>query len=165
MERRLLAPRGPCRGQGCRALEPRGLRQAGTVRKSPLSLRVHWNAEGRERPNGEWVRIRNHDPRRRVPLRGWRVRDPGLLGSKLKSGYRFPRRAFIPAGGSIRVRVGRGRNRNGVVYHWGLTHPLFQNATYGREQIGDGAYLFDPDDELRAYHQYPCRRPCPKRLL
>jgi hypothetical protein len=50
------------------------------------------------------------------------------------------------------VHVGRGHNRSGVFY-WGLRNQIFQN-------IGDGAYLFDPHGDLRQYMVYPCAVAC-----
>ena len=41
---------------------------------------------------------------------------------------------------------------------------LFENASNDKKQAGDGAYLFDPDGELRAYAQYPCRLSCVEPL-
>ena len=41
--------------------------------------------------------------------------------------------------------------------HWGLSDPPFENATTDRKRAGDGAYLFDPDGDVRSFVQYPCR--------
>jgi len=73
--------------------------------------------------------------------------------------YTFGRQAVVPPGGSIRVRVGRGRDRANTFY-WGLPDPIFENATRGRRGMGDGGYLFDPHGDLRAWHIYPCRVGC-----
>jgi endonuclease YncB( thermonuclease family) len=126
----------------------------GPRQSSPLTVRVKWDAGGSDgrHPNGEWIRIRNHDPVRAVGLRGWWVRDSALRR------YRFPRGAVIPPRRSIRVRVGRGRNRPRA-FHWGLSAPIFENAKR-RHGIGDGAYLFDRHGDLRAWRMYPCRAGC-----
>ena len=72
--------------------------------------------------------------------------------------YTFGHGAVIPAGGSIQVRVGPGRNGRRT-FHWGLGDPIFENAKR-RRGIGDGAYLFDRHGDLRAWRMYPCRVDC-----
>jgi endonuclease YncB( thermonuclease family) len=141
---------------------PEACGHPGPAKDAPLSMKVKWDGDGRDTPNSEWVRIKNAGAAP-VSLRGWRLRDPDLIGSKMKTGYRFPANASIPAGGSVTVHVGKGKNANGV-YYWGLGDTLFQNATNDKKQMGDGAYLYDPDDEVRAYVQYPCRTACSEPL-
>ena len=135
----------------------------GPSEDSPLSIKVKWNGGGHETANSEWVRITNEDPIKPVPLGGWRLRDASarIKGGVDKGAYKFifSRAAIIPPGGSIMVRIGKGRDGPGVFY-WGLGKPLFQNASGDRKQMGDGIYLFDPDLEMRAHLQYPCRIHC-----
>jgi hypothetical protein len=50
--------------------------------------------------------------------------------------------------------VGRGINTATTLY-WGLKRPAFENVRSDRG-IGDGAYLFDPQGDLRAWMIYPC---------
>ena len=131
-----------------------------------LSLKVKWDAEGTDSSrtnNGEWVRIHNNDVTTPVSLKGWSLRDSDLRGVKLRSGYQFPADTVIPAGGSITVHVGRGSNHDGI-YYWGESKVIFDNATNDKKQMGDGAYLFDPDSEMRAHVQYPCRVTCAEPL-
>jgi micrococcal nuclease len=127
--------------------------RSGPRQSSPLTVRVRWDARGDDgsHPNGEWIRIKNHDPVHEVGLGGWWVRDSALRR------YRFRRGAVIPPGRSIRVRVGPGRNRPRT-FHWGLPDPIFENAK--RHGIGDGGYLFDRNGDMRAWRMYPCRAGC-----
>ena len=131
----------------------------GPSQASILELKVKWDAPGQDgkNVNGEWVRIRNTDPVNDVPLRGWWLRDAFLRR------YTFPRGAVVPAGGSIRLRMGRGRS-GGDTYYWGQRDAVFENVKGGRRAIGDGAYLFDPDGDLRAWVMYPCRVACSEPL-
>ena len=128
-----------------------GACRRGPRQSSPLTMKVKWDARGSDgsNPNGEWMKIRNHDPVRAVGLRGWWVRDSALRR------YKFPRGAVIPPRRAIRVRIGGGRNRP-KTFHWGLPEPIFENAKR-RHGIGDGGYLFDRHGDLRAWRMYPCR--------
>jgi micrococcal nuclease len=131
-----------------------------------LRLKVKWDAEGtdsRKTANGEWVRIHNDDPANPVSLKGWSLRDSDLRGQKMRSGYQFPANAVIPAGGSITVHVGSGNDHDGIFY-WGENKVIFDNATNDKKQMGDGAYLFDDDSEMRGHLQYPCRATCAEPL-
>ena len=44
-------------------------------------------------------------------------------------------------------------HHSGDQFYWGLGFPTFQN-------IGDGAYVFDPRGDLRAYMIFPCVVAC-----
>jgi endonuclease YncB( thermonuclease family) len=131
-----------------------------------LSLKVKWDAEGTDSwktANGEWVRIHNNDPVNAVSLKGWTLRDSDLRGQKMHSGYRFPANAVVPADGSITVHVGSGSDSGDTLY-WGENKVIFDNASSDQKQMGDGAYLFDPDSEMHAHVQYPCRVTCSEPL-
>jgi hypothetical protein len=95
---------------------------------------------------GEWVKIENLDPVNAVPLGHWWVRDSGLRR------YTFPASAVLAPGGTITMWVGHGANTP-TDFHWRLDTPVFDN-------IGDGAYLFDPQGDLRLASVYPCRMFC-----
>jgi endonuclease YncB( thermonuclease family) len=125
----------------------------------PLKLWVNWDAEGDDAvdPEGEWIEIQNNNPVKDLPLNGWWVRDSDLRR------YRFPPTAHIPPLGSLRVHVGAGANTDSDLF-WGLSVPAFENATYGPRALGDGAYLFDPQGDLRAWMVYPCRYACTNPL-
>ncbi len=116
-----------------------------------LKLWVHWDADGNDnqRPDDEWVRIRNLDTQP-VSLGGWVLRDSSLAR------FWFPADTVVPPGGTITVQVGRG---NGSLLTWGLGGGIFNNVDPARG-VGDGAYLFDPAGNLRAWMVYPCRVDC-----
>lgn len=128
---------------------------SGPSQESPLSLKVKWDGPGTERPGmtREWVRITNTDTVNPVSLRGWWFRDSFLRR------YRFPASAVVPAGGSIKLFMGKGRS-SGNRFYWGQRTPVFENVIGGRRAMGDGGYLFDRDGDLRAWLQYPCRVGC-----
>ena len=121
----------------------------------PIQLKVKWDAAGTDprNPNGEFVRITNLDPLNPLPLGRWWLRDSFLRR------YTFRASTMVPAGGSIRLRVGKGRSDGSTIY-WGKRDPVFENVIGGRRAIGDGAYLFDPHGDLRAWQVYPCRIGC-----
>jgi micrococcal nuclease len=121
---------------------------AGPSAQADLAVRVNWDADGVDvaNPNGEWIRVVNRSDRD-VPLGGWWVRDSALRR------YTFPRWATVAAGDAVTVRVGRGRP-SGSVFHWGLGLPAFENPGGDGRSVGDGAYLFDPDGDLRASDMY-----------
>jgi endonuclease YncB( thermonuclease family) len=107
-----------------------------------LTLSVNWDADGNdgENLNGEYVRVRNPGSAP-VDLGGWWIRDSALRRAT------FPAGARVDPGASVLLRVGRG-NADGRTFYWGLAAPAFENS-------GDGAYLFDPQGDLRAHEIYP----------
>ena len=119
-----------------------------------LRLQVNWDAEGSdgENVNGEWIQVRNVGPAS-VSLDNWWVRDSALRR------FSFPSGTVVPAQSSIRVHVGNG-TADEDTFFWGQPDPVFENLTRGRRAIGDGAYLFDPQGDLRAWRMYPCRGRC-----
>ena len=120
-----------------------------------MRLLVNWDADGADDldPNGEWVRITNPDPVNALSLGGWWLRDTGLRR------LTFPSWAHVPPGSNITVYVGVGDDTENEFY-WGLRHALFGNVTRDERTVGDGAYLFDPQGDLRASQTYPCREGC-----
>ena len=121
----------------------------------PIKLTVHPNAAGDDTLNfnGEWARIENLGARP-LSLSGWWVRDPATRR------YHFPIGTAVPAGGKLTVHVGRGTGSASTLY-WGLRAPIFVNPTSDERAIGGGAYLFDPQGDLRAWQFYPCLvKPC-----
>ena len=151
-----LAEEAASRGIGIWSQDTCG---AGPAQSSRLRLKVKWNADDDDSRNinGEWVRISNPDPVNAVALGGWWFRDSHLRR------YTFPDGATVPAGGSIKLHVGRGTN-GPTTFYWGLAEAVFENPSDGAAQIGDGGYLFDPDGDLRAHAQYPCRVSCSEPL-
>jgi hypothetical protein len=126
---------------------------------SPLKLWVNWDADGNDttNPSGEWVKVRNLDPVNPVPLGGWYLRDSGLRR------FTFPAEAVIAPGATITLNVGSegaGLPPAGPLFSWGLSRPVFENASVGERVMGDGAYLFDPLGNVRALMVYPCAGIC-----
>ncbi|MFI1993610.1 lamin tail domain-containing protein [Actinoplanes sp. NPDC020271] len=107
------------------------------------TLTVRANPEG-----DEWARVGNAGSRA-VDLSGWWVRDSGLRR------YTFARGTVVPAGGRIYVHAGAGRDTATHKY-WGLPAPIFTDPGSG----SDGAYLFDPQGDLRRSFVYPCVARC-----
>jgi hypothetical protein len=128
---------------------------AGPSEGAPLQFWVNADADGPDEGNleDEWVRIKNLDPVNPLPLGGWWVRDSGLRR------YTFASGVSVPAGGELTVHVGPGVD-SATDLHWGLEAPIFDNPSRGDEVMGDGAYLFDPQGDLRAWMIYPCRYRC-----
>ena len=124
-----------------------------------LKLKVKWDAANADNGNvnGEFVRVTNSDPANAVSLAGWWVRDSALRR------YTFPAGTVVPAGGSIEARVGAGGS-GGSTFHWGEGRPVFENATGDSHGLGDGAYLFDPQGDLRYGQVYPCSVGCSEPL-
>jgi len=135
---------------------------AGPDADLPVALAVNWDADGSDdgNRNGEWVDIRNGGSR---PLRlgGWFFRDSSLRVSTKRRppGYEFPASAVVPAGGSVRLRMGCGADGPRVL-HWCQDDAVFENVTGGPRHVGDGGYLFDPQRDLRASFLYPCLLGC-----
>jgi hypothetical protein len=131
----------------------------GPSESAKLTVRAHWDAVGNDNQNvnGEWFKIINHGSTA-VSLAGWWVRDSATRDGN-KRGYTFPSGASVAAGGSVHVHVGRG-SRSGVHYYFGLSDPIFENVTGSPAYLGDGAYLFDKQGDLRAWHHYPCVYAC-----
>jgi hypothetical protein len=89
----------------------------------------------------------------------WMVRESALRTdhrptSPLRE-YTFPRGAVIPARKSVVVHVGRGRD-TAKRFYWNQVEPVFENATTTGTSDGDGAYLLDPQGDVRASMLYPC---------
>ena len=131
---RLFDPQG-CGAGPAPAVEPR--------------LRLRWDARGNDgaNVNGEWAEVANPSSGS-LAIGGWSFRDSSARR------FTFPRGTVIPAGGRIRVHVGRGTGSERR-FHWGLRGPAFENPTRGRRGMGDGGYLFDPRGNLRAAVIYP----------
>ena len=63
----------------------------------------------------------------------------------------------MPPGGEITVYDGRGDSTESEFY-WGLNYPAFENVTRDEKAMGDGAYLFDPQGDLRLRSSTPAAR-------
>jgi hypothetical protein len=71
----------------------------------------------------------------------------------------FPHGTVLAPRSTITVYVGHGIDRPASFY-WGLDVPIFQNAGDDGRNLGDGAYLFDPQGDLRRAMVYPCLVDC-----
>ena len=131
-----------------RLFDPQGCGRGPAADVEP-ALRLRWDARGDDgrNVNGEWAQIANPGPGP-LALGRWTVRDSSARR------FTFPRNTVIPAGGRVRVHVGRGA-REERRFHWGLPGPAFENPTGGRRGMGDGGYLFDPRGNVRAAVIYP----------
>jgi endonuclease YncB( thermonuclease family) len=135
--------------------------------------------------NHEYVRIENHSSSA-VPLNGWVLRDSSSFYYYFGDAKELPAAthvtigptASIPAHGAITVHSGHvpsgktdGWGTQDLNYYWGLNVSAFAQERLGitsftqalnpsyREHapvLGDGAYLYDTDRDLRAYMTYPC---------
>lgn len=123
----------------------------GPSRNATLRVTVKWNGD-------ETVTISNQGAKP-VSLADWWIRDSSYHG-KLARGYTFPAGTVIPAGGAIILHIGKGSNSNGH-YYWNLGENvrLFDNVTNAPTFMADGAYLFDPQGDLRAAQQYAPHAP------
>ena len=141
---------------------PRGC-GAGPAPNAVFNLKVKWDADGgpggvvdEQNINGEWVRITNTTTAP-VSIGNWWLRDSHFRGPRKGNfkgrGYKFPSNTVIAPFKSVQVHVGGGSNSATDLY-WGLNETIFENAD---DKAGDGAYLFDPKGNMRAYSMYPCR--------
>lgn len=126
---------------------------AGPEAGAQLRLRVKWDADGNDHQNinGEWIDVINRNATTPVDVGGWTIRVSDLRHLVL------PSSATIPAGGRIRIHMGRGTAHD-THYYFGSSHAFF-----GPE--GEGAYLFDPQGDPRAWMIYPCRYQCTDPLM
>jgi hypothetical protein len=125
---------------------------AGPQQGVPIKVWVNSDPAGVDTADGEWIRIRNDSPAETLQLGGWWVRDAMLRR------YTFPAGTALAPGATLTVHVGAGAD-SAQDLHWGLPAPIFENAGDERD-LGDGAYLFDPQGDLRAWMQYPCAVAC-----
>jgi endonuclease YncB( thermonuclease family) len=122
---------------------------AGPADASPLRVIVN---PYENQPEREWIRVRNLDPVNEVHLGGWWVRDSALRR------YVFPDWATLAPGDSLTVSTRKGSD-TWTEFFWHQRKSIFDNPG-GETAVGDGAYLFDPQGDLRAWMTYPCRVDC-----
>lgn len=118
----------------------------------PLRVWAQWDPPGADVAalDDEWVKIFNPSATA-VDLSGWWERDSMLRR------FTFPPGTVLPGGGTITLHTGQGTN-TATDFYWGLATPMFENPD--ARDIGDGAYLFDPQGDLRAWMLYPCLVGC-----
>lgn len=133
-----------------------------------LSVTAHWDADGNDSANinGEYFKVTNKGSTSES-LAGWWVRDSAtrrgtnpdaaIAAAQTRRGFIFPSGASVGAGRSVYVHPGSApSHRASGHYYMGLSIPIFENTTGSPVYLGDGGYLFDPQGDLRAWHQYPC---------
>jgi hypothetical protein len=125
---------------------------AGPQQDLPIRVWALSDPAGRDTPDGEWVKVQNRSATETLHLGGWWVRDAMLRH------FTFPAGTAVAPGGTVTLHVGHGA-RGGADFLWGLDTTVFENADDGRD-LGDGAYLFDPRGDLRAWMLYPCLTAC-----
>jgi endonuclease YncB( thermonuclease family) len=132
---------------------------AGPGAEGSLSMHVQWNADATkalssaERRNQEFIRIRN-DGAEPVDLDGWTLR----VGNDRSR--RMPTGGPIAPGDAVTVHVGSGTDTANDRY-LGSSVPMLQNADLtGKQHLGSGSYLVDPDGDIRAHMTWPCTVGC-----
>lgn len=125
----------------------------GPYQGAALQTWVNWDADGNDNQNinGEYVVIANNSSYA-VPLRGWALRDSS------HDTYRFRAGTVLPAGGRIKLHVGRGSDTATDLY-WGHTKAIFPNGSWAKG-AGEGVYLLDPQGDFRSWFTYPCVTAC-----
>jgi endonuclease YncB( thermonuclease family) len=118
----------------------------------PIRVWAQSDPPGRDAPDGEFVKIQNRSATETLHLGGWWLRDAMLRR------FTFPAGTAVAPGATVTLHVGRGA-AGGSDLFWGLATTAFENASDPRD-LGDGAYLFDPHGDLRAWMLYPCLAAC-----
>ena len=125
-----------------------------------LKMWVQWDADGvdNDNVNGEWIKIKNEGTRN-ANISNWYMRDSALRESHSPTAplrqYRFPRGTVIAPNQSIYLHVGKGAN-HGNRYYWNQAEAIFENWESNGRNDGDGAYLFDPQGDIRFDYMYTC---------
>lgn len=151
-----VARRAQGRGVG---LWDRDACKTGPQQAMRLRLHVQWDAEGADNHNvnGEWIKITNAGSQR-ANISGWLMRDSALRERHSATAplrqYRFPAGTVIAPGTSLYLHVGRGANTGNRLY-WNQSDAIFENWENNGRNMGDGAYLFDGDGDIRFHHMYP----------
>jgi hypothetical protein len=118
----------------------------------PIRLWAQSDPPGRDTPDGEYVKIQNRSATETLDVGHWWVRDAMLRR------FTFPAGTTVAPGATVTLHVGRGADGPADLF-WGLRGTAFENAGDPRD-LGDGAYLFDPEGDLRAWMLYPCLTAC-----
>jgi endonuclease YncB( thermonuclease family) len=118
----------------------------------PIRIWAQSDPPGRDTPDGEFVKVQNRSTTETLQLGHWWVRDAMLRR------FTFPTGTTVAPGATVTLHVGRGADGGGDLF-WGLRSTVFENASDPRD-LGDGAYLFDPKGDLRAWMLYPCLTAC-----
>jgi endonuclease YncB( thermonuclease family) len=131
--------------------------RTGPYQSADLEVWISWDADGDDRynVNGEWIKVKNNGASV-VYVGGWWLR------TSAHPRFTFPAGTAIQPGGVVTLHVGKGA-RTATRFYWGHSAPLFPNTGLA-PVLGNGAYLFDPDGDLRAWSVYPCVHACASPL-
>ena len=129
---------------------------AGPTQWARLTILVNYNADGNDtlHPERRFIRIVNQRSSD-VRIGGWTVR------TAKHSQFTFPRGTVIRGHRSVEVRL---QDRAGLlrdthrVFYWDKRGSL-TNPDVSKYRTG-GAFLIDPDGDVRAETLYPCRIEC-----
>ena len=121
----------------------------GPAQSARLRVMAMYEGDGDEtrNPNAEWVDVLNEGTSA-VSLSGWTLRTAA------QDWFTFPAGTVVQPRRVVRLRVGTG-TRTATTFYWGYTAPHLPNLS-ATNRVGGGAYLFDPDGDLRAHTSYPC---------
>jgi endonuclease YncB( thermonuclease family) len=127
---------------------------AGPQQDVPLRAWINWDPVGIDTHElgNEWVKIQNLSPTTTLSLKGWWLRTADYPR------YHIPKGTEIAPGQTLTIYTGRGTN-TATSLHWGRRVPIFENPG-DRNRLGGGAYLFDPQGDLRLAELYPCLVAC-----
>lgn len=125
---------------------------SGPSQDTPLRVWANWDGNGPDTPANEWVRVYNGSSTV-LGIGGWWVRTGA------QDSFVFPSTARVPAKGTLTLWVGQGTNTT-TSFYWGSAVTKFANANVAANAYGNGAYLFDPQGDLRAWSIYPCLHEC-----
>jgi endonuclease YncB( thermonuclease family) len=125
---------------------------AGPQQNLPVRVWAQSDPFGADTSNGEWIKVQNRSATETLDLSRWWVRDAMLRR------FTFPAGTRVAPGDTVTVHVGSGQNTVRDFF-WGLNITIFENGGDARN-LGDGAYLFDPQGDLRAWMLYPCLVAC-----
>jgi endonuclease YncB( thermonuclease family) len=120
----------------------------------PVQVWGNWDADGADpgNLNGEWIKVKNPSAQT-LDVSGWLVRD------SFHREYVFRPGTTIAPGRSLYVHSGRGSDSPEHLY-WNLGGTIFENVSSDGRGVGDGAYVYDNQGDLRAYFMYPCIGAC-----
>ena len=127
--------------------------RSGPAQSTPIKVWVNYDGDGDESKNvnTEWVRILNEGTTP-LSLTGWWLR------SAAQDYFHFPQGTVVQPGAVITLYAGKG-TATATSFFWGSPTPKFPNSDEPGG-YGSGAYLFDPDGDLRSHTSFPCLVNC-----
>jgi endonuclease YncB( thermonuclease family) len=127
----------------------------GNNRHVRLKLWINSDANGSDdtHVNGEWVGIENMSRTRTANLSHWDVRDGSHVGDPP---FRFPKHTRLRPGQVLKLHSGSGHSsvKSLNFYNWGDAKPRWDDNL--SDGMGEGAYLQDKLQNIRASATYPC---------